>query len=42
MEDRHGISSCLEANFSEVVIGKGRIRSGERTAVAVAAVIGTW
>lgn len=42
MEDPQGISSCLEAVFPEVVIGKGRIRRGERTAIAVAAVIGKW
>lgn len=42
MEDPAGVSSCLEAAFPEAVIGKARIRRGERTAVAVAAVIGKW
>jgi hypothetical protein len=42
MEDPGGVSSCLEAVFPEVLIGKGRIRQGERTAIALVAVIGKW
>ncbi|MGA0854492.1 MAG: hypothetical protein ACO3RK_06730 [Luteolibacter sp.] len=42
MQDSAGVSSCLEATFPDAVIGKSRIRRGERTAIAVAAVIGKW
>ncbi len=42
MEDTQGVSSCLEAVFPDAVIGKGRIRQGERTTVAVSATIGKW
>lgn len=42
MIDSTGASACLEANFPSAKIGKNRVRQGERTAVAVVAVIGDW
>ena len=42
MIDSSGASVCLEADFPSAKIGKNRVRQGERTAIAVVAVIGDW
>lgn len=40
--DSNGAPACLEANFPSAMIGKNRVQRGERTVVAVVAVIGDW
>ena len=40
--DPAGNSPCLEADFAQAAVGKGRVRRGEPTVLTTAAAIGRW